>query len=420
MNLQTPEQTFDLIVGIDRSDATLAVCTLQPSTGKASEETISSSPEALHEWWTQLRDCFPNARVAVAFEQPAPNLIAFFATKIGITLYGLNPSATWAHRQSLVVSRARTDQTDARDIAYFIDRHHPKLTPSRIAPGHLRRLQAFCEARRGFVDQRTALTNRLQALLKRYYPQAILMLHEHIWRAMNLDFLRRWSTPQALMRARKGALETFFHSHGSRSQKRLQERLAVVENLVPLTDDPDIIEPARLEMNLILDQIEVLNRAVQEYDLAIQQLCFQHAEYTFFQNLPGAGPALAPRLFAAFAQHASHCEDASSFAALCGMAPITDQSGKSRRVFRRMRCDSFLRQTLYEWGGESWKHCDWAKAFVRHHQRRNKHFNTIIRALALKWIRILWKCWQDGVAYDDAKYMQTLRSRGCEYLSAAD
>lgn len=98
MNLTTPAQSFDLIVGIDRSDATVAICIVQPATGKAVEESISSSPESLHGWWSQLRDCFPDARVAVAFEQPAANLIAFFSRQAGVTLYGLNPSATWAHR----------------------------------------------------------------------------------------------------------------------------------------------------------------------------------------------------------------------------------------------------------------------------------------------------------------------------------
>lgn len=263
------------------------------------------------------------------------------------------------------------------------------------------------------------MTNRLQALLKNYYPQALPMLHEHIWRPINLDFLRKWPTPQALRRATKTALDTFFHSHGSRSQKRREERFAIVGNLVPLTDDPDIIEPAAVEMKLIVDQIEVLNRAVHHYDREIEKLCSEHARYSFFRDLPDAGPALAPRLFAAFAQHAPHCENAARFAALCGMAPVTDQSGKSCRVYRRMRCDNFLRQTLHEWAKESWKHSSWARAFVRHHQKKNKSFHTIIRMLAVKWIRILIKCWHEGVPYNEEKYLQILRSRGCEYLTAA-
>jgi len=35
-----------------------------------------------------------------------------------------------------------------------------------------------------------------------------------------------------------------------------------------------------------------------------------------------------------------------------------------------------------------------------------------IRALALKWIRILWRCWQDRKPYDEAKYLMALKAKG--------
>jgi hypothetical protein len=35
-----------------------------------------------------------------------------------------------------------------------------------------------------------------------------------------------------------------------------------------------------------------------------------------------------------------------------------------------------------------------------------------VRALAFKWIRILFRCWQDRVAYDENKYLAALARRG--------
>jgi len=32
--------------------------------------------------------------------------------------------------------------------------------------------------------------------------------------------------------------------------------------------------------------------------------------------------------------------------------------------------------------------------------------------LAAKWTRILWKCWQTGQPYDEAKWMESLKKRG--------
>ena len=34
------------------------------------------------------------------------------------------------------------------------------------------------------------------------------------------------------------------------------------------------------------------------------------------------------------------------------------------------------------------------------------------RALAYKWQRIIFRCWQDRVAYDEAKYIQRLKTNG--------
>ena len=34
-----------------------------------------------------------------------------------------------------------------------------------------------------------------------------------------------------------------------------------------------------------------------------------------------------------------------------------------------------------------------------------------MRALAFKWIRILFRCWQSGEAYDEAKYVAALRRK---------
>lgn len=44
-----------------------------------------------------------------------------------------------------------------------------------------------------------------------------------------------------------------------------------------------------------------------------------------------------------------------------------------------------------------------------------------MRALAYKWIRILFRAWQSRTSYDENLYLQNLRKRAnpiCEYLGA--
>jgi len=42
-----------------------------------------------------------------------------------------------------------------------------------------------------------------------------------------------------------------------------------------------------------------------------------------------------------------------------------------------------------------------------------------VRALAFKWIRILFACWKNRVPYDPDRYLKALQSRGSEYAQPA-
>jgi transposase len=399
---------YDLLVSLDRSDRTAALALFDVTSGAfLTECEIDLAPEALDAWWRSVRAAHPAARIAVAFEQPAPNLLAFFAPRQPAAIYALNPSATWAYRQSLTVSRARNDQSDARDQALFVKNHLAELKPWSPPPVAVTQLERVTLSRRKQVNARTALTNQLQAALKRYFPQALGLLHEDLWRPMNLEFLRRWPSAQKLKAVRLPRLRAFYHQHGSRSEARWTERAALVAGLVPLAEAGPADE---LEVAALVDQIEVLNASILRHDQTSAELFkAEGAAAERVAALPGAGPTLAPRLYVALARHVPNCATPEALAAAVGVAPVTDQSGKMCKVYRRLRCDNHTRQSFVEWAKESWKHSIWAEAFVRQRQKKGQGFHAIIRALAYKWVRILWKCWRDGTAYNEEQYIKSLR-----------
>ena len=49
----------------------------------------------------------------------------------------------------------------------------------------------------------------------------------------------------------------------------------------------------------------------------------------------------------------------------------------------------------------------------------NPH-HTAVRALAFKWQRIIWRCWQDRQPYEEQKYEAALRHRGSELVKLFD
>ena len=404
----------ELIVSLDRSDKTAAVALLNVQTGAVDQYPISLQPEDLDAWWTQLQAEHPRTRLLVAFEQPAPNLLAFFAARQPAAIYALNPSATWAYRQSLVVSHARTDRSDAYHQALYILNHRAALTPWAPVPEQVEQLDRLCQGRRKLVDTRTGLTNRLQAVLKRYYPQALLLMHQDIWRTINLAFLRRWPSPQSLRKTRLTTLKTFFQEYGSRSAARWESRRSVIKNLIPLTPKEPISD--LLEVSVLVDQLEVLNAGVQRYDQAIAEHFATQKNTTLIESLPGAGPAMSPRLYVAFARYADRCDQAEDFASAVGVAPVTDQSGKMRKVYRRLRCDKHTRQTFVEWARETIKHSVWARAYFDQRKAAGHGFQATLRSLAYKWTRILWRCWKDHSLYDETQYLEKLRAKGSSLL----
>jgi hypothetical protein len=79
----------------------------------------------------------------------------------------------------------------------------------------------------------------------------------------------------------------------------------------------------------------------------------------------------------------------------------------------------FRRQSFHEFAGESVKHSFWARAYYEQQLARGKGRQAAVRALAYKWIRIIWKCWLTRTPYSEVKYLEALRKKGSPLLAYA-
>ena len=75
----------------------------------------------------------------------------------------------------------------------------------------------------------------------------------------------------------------------------------------------------------------------------------------------------------------------------------------------RYRAPTFLRQTFVEWAGETIPRSFWAKAFYQQQRVKCLSHQSALLALAFKWIRILFRCWQNRTPYDEATYLLALQ-----------
>ena len=52
--------------------------------------------------------------------------------------------------------------------------------------------------------------------------------------------------------------------------------------------------------------------------------------------------------------------------------------------------------------------------------QRPLRLSTAVRALAFKWQRIIWRCWQDRKPYDERLYEAALRRHGSPVVALFD
>lgn len=319
-------------------------------------------------------------------------------------LYPVNPKALKDYRGAFAVSGAKDDRTDAQLLEELVRLHRERLRPLKPDNELTRKLGGFTENRRTLVDQRTRLINQMHATLKTYYPLAEELIGGELNTLMAAEFLARWPDLTSLQAAKTQTIRELFYKHNSRSQKRMEARLQSIKNARPLTTDQALIQPATALVLALVGMLKAIHKALIGFDKAIQNIMDQHPDAPIFRSLPGAGPALAPRLLVAFGTQRDRFNSAQEVAQFYGIAPVVVQSGNSRTVHIRRRCPKFGRQTFHENAGCAFKTEPWARCYYQ--QQRQKHqdkHHQACRALAYKLIRIYFACWKNRTQYKTAK-----------------
>jgi transposase len=415
-----PSPPYDLIIGLDRSDQKADLHLITTATGQRRSEIIDTAPEALWEWLLELRQQHPAGRVALCLEQPAVHLLAFLEAYAWITLYPINPITLQKFREAFVTSRAKDDAQDAHYLAELLLTHHAQLKPWAPEDHQTRAVQQLVWHRRAVVDERTGLTNRLIALLKQYFPQALVLCGEDLWRPLATRFLLKWPSLQAVQQAKPAALKAFYYLHGSRSPKLLEDRLALVQKAVPVTDETALIESFAGRVQLLGRQLQLVTRTIADYDRQIAQAYAAHPDREIFASLPGAGPVLGPRLLASLGSQRERFGAAADLQHYTGIAPVTKRSGGSCYIHRRYLCPKFHRQSFHEYAKESILWSRWAAAYYLQQRTKGSPYHTAVRALAFKWQRVIFRCWQSRTPYREEIYEAALRKNGSPLVALFD
>jgi transposase len=331
---------------------------------------------------------------------------------LGVAVYPMNPKAAERYRDRKAPSGIKNDLLDAWSFADALrtDGHGwRRLLPEDPATQELRML---CRDEITLIEERTALVNKLQEALHAYYPAA-LEAFEDWTMPCAWAFLARFPTPADLARKGKRTWEKFLHTHRLGRPETYAQRLAVFGRALEMASPAPAVTSAKSLLATSLGrQLQTLQEQLDVYRQRIEEAFARHPDHDLFDSLPGAGPKLAPRLLSELGSNREVFAAPQDLQCYAGAAPVTRQSGQRRFAKMRRACNKVLRATVHLWANESRRQCAWAQAYYQQKKDAGQSHAQALRCLGLRWLKILWKMWQERCRYDEARHLRNQTRHG--------
>jgi transposase len=331
--------------------------------------------------------------------------------EMGLSVYPMNPKAAQRFRERKAPCGVKDDALDAFSFADALRTDGHGWRPLLPQDQQTQLLRILCRDEIDLIEQRTALVLRLRAALRDYYPAALEAFED--WTiAPAWNFVLAFPTPAQLVAAPKRKWQNFLHKHRlwtATAPKRM-EIFARADQFA--SGNAAVIEAKSLLAASTVKSLLTLEAQLKEYRSRIEKLFDQHPDGDLFKSLPGGGAKLAPRLLGEMGANREVFTSPEALQSYAGTAPITDQSGRRCFVKIRRMCNRFLRTAVHLWTDQSRRECAWAEAYYREKRSRGKGHALALRCLGQRWLKILWRMWQERRPYDEALHMNSLARSG--------
>jgi transposase len=323
----------------------------------------------------------------------------------------IEPAAFKAARPRWGSAGAKSDAADAFMLADYARTDQHRLRRIEPVAAATRELAALVRARMSLVEARTAASNQLWAILAEHWPGAAAVFQK-LTSQVALAFLTDYPTPQSATLLGEGRMRQFCRRHSYRGGKSPAELVTRLRT-APVTLTP--VAPKVLETIIggSVAQISLLNTQIAHLEHALADALAAHPKTRLLKSLPRVATVSLAALIAEIGPLLERCENPEQVAALCGAAPVTKASGKSRNVTFRYTANRPARVAITSFADNSRHSSAWAGDCYRRARARGARHPHAVRILARGWVRVIWTCWTTDTAYDPARH------RGEQRLSAA-
>jgi transposase len=251
--------------------------------------------------------------------------------------------------------------------------------------------------------------NQLSQLLLRYFPQLLRLCStpDELWLWALLELA---PTPERAAKLTEKRLKQLLAKH--RIRRWTAEEISEILTAPPLPLAAASAEAISEHALLLLPQLRLLHlqrkqiadRTQQRLDhMAASAADFpespEHRDIPVLLSLPGVGRIITATMLAEGA-HILSLRDYHALRAHAGMAPVTKQSGKSRQVLMRYRCNQRLRNAFYHWARTSIQHDLHSKHHYARLRQVGHNHGRALRGVADRLLAVLIAMLKSGQTYD--------------------
>jgi len=400
-------QEGQFFVGLDWAAETHAVCVVDAAGKTKAVFTVEHTADGIAALIGKLARFGEPGDMPVGIERPNGRLVDLLL-EAGHPVVPVSPNAIKTWRDGEVLSGAKSDAGDAAVIAEYLRLRSHRLRTVQPYSAETKALRTVVRTRDDLVEMRIAATNQLAALLDAHWPGAKAIFAD-IESPIALAFLTRYPTAASARHLGEKRLAAFLIKHGYSGRRPAGELLQRLRSAPTGTLDDTLTEAVRDAVLAMVTVLTAVGSALKNLDRSVAAHLGEHPDGPIFTSLPRSGQINAAQVLAEWGDVRQAYEHPDSVAALAGITPVTKESGKHRAVHFRWACNKRFRRAITTFADNSRHSSPWAAKIYNDARAAGKDHPHAVRILARAWVRIIWRCWQDGAPYDPAKHGNAIK-----------
>ncbi len=388
-------------VGVDLGNTHHAVCIVDGTRKVIKQKTVANDRSVI-EFITEVCSATAPAEIAVALEDKN-NVVTDALLALGFGVFTINPKQVDRFRDRHSVAGAKDDRRDALVLATSLVTDQMAFRGLPAPDDNAVVLGSKVHELDRLDEEHRRLSNQLRAALLRFFP-ALLALCE----AADQPWF--WALAQLLgdadnaARVKKTSIASLLKTH--RKRVITLEQVVDVVTRQHLRPTPAVRRAGRESVGRIVQQLRLLEKLRTALKKGLNDLQESMkspdpaapSDVDILRSIPGVGPKTTAALLA----HAGallRAGELSTVRGMCGVAPVTRQSGKSHSVTMRYACNAALREAVFHAANAAARYDAYFKHLYASLAARGHHHARILRGLGDRMMHIVVAMFRSRTLY---------------------